>query len=237
MKMNAGEKIKRWLCLLLLFFCLAAGVLLGGMSKTLAQDSWAVYIYMCGLDLESEQGMASKNLASLQSVPLPENVRFFIQTGGAHAWHTKGIPDDALGRYVYDSKGFRKLAELQEASMADEPTLEKFLRYAKENFPADHRMLIFWDHGGGSLDGLCYDEKYEDTLSLQDVQQAMAAVTKPNPDEPFFDMVLFDMCLMANIETANTLHGYTRYMTASEEIVPGTFRCGKDRSDPAGHRP
>ena len=118
----------------------------GCTSKTLAQDSWAVYIYMCGSDLESEQGMASKNLASLQSVPLPDNVRFFIQTGGAHAWHTEGIPSEALGRFVYDSKGFHKVAELEQASMAEEKTFEDFLRYAKDNYPADHRMLIFWDH-------------------------------------------------------------------------------------------
>ena len=221
--MDTGQNFRRWLCRLLLVFCLAAGVLLFGCtSKTLAQDSWAVYIYMCGSDLESEQGMASKNLASLQSVPLPDNVRFFIQTGGAHAWHTEGIPSEALGRFVYDSKGFHKLAELEQASMAEEKTFEDFLRYAKDNYPADHRMLIFWDHGGGSLNGLCYDEKYEESLSLNDVQQAMAAVAKADKDAPFFDLVLFDMCLMANIETANTLYGYTRYITASEEVMPGT---------------
>ena len=49
--------------------------------------------------------------------------------------------------------------QLKDASMGDERTLEGFLRFAKEGFPADHRMLLFWDHGGGSLGGCCFDEK------------------------------------------------------------------------------
>ena len=43
-----------------------------------------------------------------------------------------------------------------------------------------------------------------------------------NPEAPSFDLVLFDTCLMGNIETANTLYGFARYMAASEEVMPGT---------------
>lgn len=212
----------RWLCSLVILCCLAAGILMGRAPTALAQDSWAVYIYMCGSDLESQYGHASNTIKALQSVPLSENVKFFIQTGGAASWQTKDIPNDALGRYVYDKQGFRELVRLEDTSMGDEQTLQDFLRYGKENFPAEHRMLVFWNHGGGSLGGVCQDERYENSLSLNDVRQALAAVEKENPDKPSFDLVAFDTCLMATIETANTLHGYARYMAASQEIMPGT---------------
>ena len=207
---------------LLLPLLVLTAVLLGGCAGIgAAQESWAIYIYMCGSDLESEEGFATENLEALRSVPLPENVTFVIQTGGARKWHTQGIPGDALGRYVYDSQGFSEVERLQDASMGDEKTLEDFLRFAKEEFPADHRMLLFWDHGGGSLGGCCLDEKYETILSLGDMRRALQAVEKESPEAPPFDLVVFDTCLMANIETANTLYGFARYMAASEEIVPG----------------
>lgn len=49
----------RWLCPLVILCCLAAGLLMGRAPTALAQDSWAVYIYMCGSDLESQYGHAS----------------------------------------------------------------------------------------------------------------------------------------------------------------------------------
>ena len=212
-----------------LFFFLAAGMLIGCMQQpATAQDSWAVYVYMCGSDLESMYGAATFNLNALRSVQLPENVKFFIQTGGAKKWHTGEISSDALGRYVYDQNGFREIAKLENANMGAEETLKDFLSYAKENFPADHKMLVFWNHGGGSLDGLCFDERYAKSLSLPEVRQALETVEKANPEQPVFDLVVFDACLMATLETANTMHGYSRYMVASEEIMPesGTDYAG-----------
>ena len=204
------------------FLFLAAGMLIGCAQPAAAQDSWAVYIYMCGSDLESKYGSATFNLNALKSVQLPENVKFFIQTGGANKWQTKGISSKALGRYVYDQNGFREISRLEDANMGAEETLQDFLSYAKENFPADRRMLVFWNHGGGSLSGVCFDERYRKGLSLPEVRQALEAVEKANPAKPMFDLVAFDACLMASLETANTLHGYSRYMVASEEFMPGT---------------
>ena len=208
---------------ILLHLFIMMGLLLGGCTGSeAAQDSWAVYVYMCGSDLETSSGFATGNLDAMKSVPLPENVRFVIQTGGAEKWHTKGIPGNALGRYTYDSNGFQEVERLQDASMGEVSTLEDFLRFAKENYPADHRMLVFWDHGGGSLGGVCFDEKYENNLSLGDMRKALQAVETADPGKPAFDLVLFDTCLMANIDTANTLYGFARYMVASEETMPGT---------------
>lgn len=195
---------------------------LGGLPRVGAQESWSIYIYMCGSDLETESGYASENLQDLMNVNLPENVKFVVQTGGTKEWHTEGIPSNAIGRFVYDNQGWHSVEKLPDANMGEESTLESFLRFAKEKYPAEHRMLIFWDHGGGSLDGACSDEKYQKTLSLGDIKSALAAVEKNDSSKPSFDIVCFDTCLMSSLETANVFYGFTKYMIASQELMPGT---------------
>ena len=210
---------------------LALVLVVGSLVPASAQESWAVYMYVCGSDLETEYGAATDNLEELMKVSLPENVTFFVQTGGAKKWQLKGVPNKAIGRYVYDSKGWRELMTLPDASMGARGTLTEFLSFAGEHFPADHRMVIFWDHGGGSLGGFCSDEKSDETLSLGDLRYALENSLGKDPAQPPLEMVCFDTCLMATLETANTLQGYSKYLVASQELMPG---CGTDYRTWAG---
>ena len=50
-------------------------------------DTWAVYWYICGSDLESEYGSASADIAELLRARLPDNVTVVLQTGGTKKWH------------------------------------------------------------------------------------------------------------------------------------------------------
>ena len=213
--------MKRFLGGILPALLLALVLMAAGTIPASAQPSWAVYMYFCGSDLERNDGTATMNLEELFKVPLPENVTFFIQTGGSSKWHLKGVPSNKLGRFVYDSKGFRELQTLPDASMGKKETLTEFLSFAGEHFPADRRMIVFWDHGGGSLGGFCYDDKFEDNLSLNDLQYALENSLGKNPAEPPLEMVSFDTCLMATLETANVLQGYSKYMTGCQEFMPG----------------
>ena len=50
-------------------------------------DTWAVYWYLCGSDLESEDGAATADLEEMLSVDLPKNVKVVIQSGGKPTIH------------------------------------------------------------------------------------------------------------------------------------------------------
>ncbi|MBQ7515193.1 MAG: clostripain [Schwartzia sp.] len=200
---------------------LAAGFLLGGAACAAASDTWAIYWYICGSDLETEGKFASANLEELRSVPLPENVKVAIQTGGAEKWHTDGIPSEELGRYIYDSTGFHEVERLPDTSMGNGTTLRDFLRFAGEKCPAGHRALVIWNHGGGSLGGVCWDERHDETIGLNALRLALAGAMQADAAHPPLDLVCFDTCLMASLETANSLHGFARYMAASQELMPG----------------
>ncbi|MCR5030696.1 MAG: clostripain [Selenomonadaceae bacterium] len=188
-----------------------------------ASDTWVVYWYLCGTDLESEMGAASMDLEELQNVKLPPNVKVVIQTGGANRWHTDGVPTRGMGRFVYDADGLHSLGTAPDANMGSGDGLADFLRFGKDNFDADHKVFVFWDHGGGSAGGLCLDERYQTMMSLDEMRAAFSSVYGENPDDPPFELIGFDACLMATVDTLGSVHGFSRYMVASQEIEPG---CG-----------
>ena len=67
--------------------------------------SWAVYWYLCGSDLESQNGCATADLSEMLEVQLPENVNVVIETGGANAWQNEEIDPSKLQRWLYNSQG------------------------------------------------------------------------------------------------------------------------------------
>ncbi|MBE8955272.1 MAG: clostripain [Quinella sp. 2Q5] len=184
-------------------------------------DSWIVYWYLCGTDLESNSGAASADLQEMLEVKLPANVKVLIMTGGANQWRNNVVSNDAAEFYLYDSNGLQRIAQANDTDMGNVRTLTDFLRYGKENYDADHRVLVFWDHGGGSAVGVCYDERTGNFLSLNDLHDAFNAVYDADADNPPFELIGFDACLMATYDTVNALEGLCRYVTASEEVEPG----------------
>lgn len=189
--------------------------------KVAEQVEWAIYWYLCGSDLESKHGSASADIDEMLSVMLPEGIKVVIETGGASDWQKSKIKPDILSRFVYDEKGLNKVGEVELANMGAPETLSDFLSYCSKYHPAKHSMVILWNHGGGVLGGVAYDEIYGlDSLSMSELKNAFAS-SFPNVGSPVFDIVGFDACLMANIDTAHIVSPYASYMIASQELEPG----------------
>ncbi|MCR5788795.1 MAG: hypothetical protein K6G83_02810 [Lachnospiraceae bacterium] len=188
--------------------------------------TWTVMVYMCGTDLESMGACASENLLEMMFAEKTDQVNVLVQTGGCSQWYINedadqmeqfpGIKTDVLGRYRVVNEDIILEDTETLASMGDPETLKEFILWGSESFPADKYMLIFWDHGGGSMGGVCADELYEgETLSLKDIKEAVSEADIP------LEAVGFDACLMATLETAESIQGYAHYMIASEETEPG----------------
>ena len=184
--------------------------------------TWAIYWYLCGTDLESGGGAATNDLNELLQVQLPENVKVIIETGGTETWHNELIDPSYIERFVYDSNGLTKVDQLPLSSMGDPNTLADFLSFASTNYPAQKQMMLFWNHGGGSVSGAAFDELYEnDSLTLAEMYQAFSSVYTLSTDAPPFEVVGFDTCLMATLDTAYTFSDIGKYLVASEELEPG----------------
>ena len=190
--------------------------------SAMAEETWAIYWYLCGSDLESKGGAASEDLAELLRTRLPDNVTVIIQTGGSQQWHSNGISARHIGRYTYRKGQLKQVGKLPQANMGDEKTLAAFLAFCKENYAADHQVLVFWDHGGGSIGGIANDENFNnDSLSLKEIRQALGKAHTASEGKPPFEIIGFDTCLMATLDTANAVRGFARYMVASQELEPG----------------
>lgn len=184
--------------------------------------TWSIYWYLCGSDLETNYGCATQDLMELMEVTLPENVRVVIQTGGAKEWQNNVVNADILQRYVYDSAGLTLVDELPPASMGDTATLTDFLRFCKTYYPAEHTAVLFWNHGGGSVNGAAFDERYYlDSLTLDEMRTAFGRVWPGDENNPPLELVGFDTCLMATVDVVDTFVGTARYLVASEEVEPG----------------
>lgn len=182
-------------------------------------ESWVFYWYLCGSDLESEYGCASLDLEELMSVALPENVSVVFEAGGASTWYNDFNPD-VLTRGIYNCDGVQILEELPSANMGDPEVLSDFLSYCNENFTADHRAVIFWNHGGGSVSGASFDEIYDfDSIKIPELTQALSATDTGSK----YELIGFDACLMATIDVADACDEFADYLVASEELEPG---CG-----------
>ncbi len=191
-------------------------------------EKWTVLMYLCGSDLESASkrmggGQATNSLVELTKTNLGQNVTYVIETGGARAWQNNVVSPRYLSRYTVEDGKLALRDQQPSASMAKESTFADFLQWGTTTYPADHYMVIIWDHGGGSITGVCQDDLYPydssgqaDSLTLPEMRDAMqkAGVT--------FDVVGFDTCLMATVETAQILSPYAKYMVASEESEPGS---------------
>ena len=184
-------------------------------------DSWLIYWYVCGSNLESDYGAATADIQEMLNSTIPTNVRVLLQAGGSNQWKNAVIKSGQTNRLLYDTEGLHELEITADADMGSADTLADFLRYGASNFNADHKVFIFWDHGGGSAFGVCHDERTENILSLNDIRSAFLSVYSPSTENPPFELIGFDACLMATFDTANTLHGLTKFMVASEETEPG----------------
>ena len=207
----------------------------GGATRT-------IMMYGLGTNLESMFGMLTWNLVQILEADIPEDVNVIIMTGGTNRWRTdpeyldgaEEIGVDVNNQFWICSgknaenaeNGHGKMTllegpeELANVSMIEPETLQGFLDFAAENYPAQMYDLILWDHGGGPRGGFGSDEIFdEEGIETMALSELVSAVK--NSKIEHFDIIDFDACLMSNMEVVAALADYTDYVVASPETEPG----------------
>ena len=182
------------------------------------KDQVTLMVYMCGADLESRSGMATKDLQEMVNATTGDKINLIVFTGGAKTWKNQYISN----RYnqIWQIKN-GKLTCLNDnagtASMTNPNTLASFIQYCAKNFKANRYALILWDHGSGSVSGYGYDERNQSSGSM-----SLAGLNTAFQNGGVkFDFIGFDTCLMATVENALMASNYADYLIASEETEPG----------------
>ena len=201
----------------------------GGGTVVSTKDAYTVLIYMCGSDLESDRsqgGLATMDLEEILSVKgQPEGVNIVVQTGGASRWASTssklGISATKSQRWHVENQKLVKDEESSKVNMGKSSTLENFLTWGIEKYPAEKTGVILWNHGG-AMHGVCYDENYNsDALTNSEVNTALKnTFTKLNRTEKL-EFIGYDACLMAVQDIAEFNSHYFNYMVSSQEAEAG----------------
>ncbi len=182
--------------------------------------TWTVFVYLCGSNLESDNYLASTDIEEMMTSSANENIRFVVQTGGANDWYYDNIHPDAAQRWVIQDGEMTEVWSENAVSMGESQTLSAFLRWGVAEYSAANMGLVLWNHGSGSINGVCYDETAaDDALLLKEMDAALYSVyddmTQP------FSFIGFDACLMSTAEAAALLATHADFMIASQELEPG----------------
>jgi len=182
------------------------------------KDTATIMVYMCGTDLESRAGMGTSDLQEMLAAGLGQNIKLLVYTGGCKGWKNNQVSSNVNQIWKIGNGGMACLEkDLGAVPMTDPNVLAGYIQYCAKNYPASRYELILWDHGGGSISGYGYDEKFarSGSMGLAGIDQAL---TKAGVA---FDFIGFDACLMATAENALMLAKHADYLIASEETEPG----------------
>ena len=176
-------------------------------------------IYMVGSNLESEIGLASSDIDGLNSNKFNfEDNKIVLISGGTTTWYNNYMDTSETSIFEYTKNGIKKVKKQPKQNLGKEETLKNYLNYVYKNYDADEYSLIFWNHGAGIF-GNEFDDLYNgDGITLQEMNNAL----KNSPfNKNKLELVIFRTCLAGNLETANIIKKYSKYMLASEEITNG----------------
>ncbi|HEK9103799.1 TPA: hypothetical protein SUB30_005321 [Bacillus pseudomycoides] len=188
------------------------------------EADYTFLIYMIGSDMESDFHMASDDIQEMINIDSSSNINVILQTGGAKKWTNPNISNDTNQRWKVEKNNLKLIKNIGMKNMDNPASLADFIKWGMKEYPAKRYVLLFWGHGLGAVDGYGGDENYGNKKMKVDelesgVQQGMKGTQKK------FDLIGFDNCKMANLETAYALRKYGQYMLAS---VDYTNRNGWD---------
>ncbi len=118
------------------------------------------------------------------------------------------------------------LLDLNEMNMGDPNTLVFLVNYTAANFPAEHYMLVLWDHGNAwrrsfeGIRGVAYDDTDNDYIDERELIEALDVISREVGVH--LDILGFDVCLEAMAEVAYDVGSgsYADVLVASQEYEP-----------------
>jgi|GEM_PF-1945741 len=141
---------------------------------------------------------------------------------------------DAKRFYILQDTNMERMRKselelLGEVNMGSGNTLEDFLLWAVDEYPAKHYAVIIWDHGAGwdySASGypengmIAFDDTSNgDGITLTELTSALSSMK--NKIGRKIDIIGFDACLNGMHEVDYEIADYAHIRVSSEELVPG----------------
>lgn len=206
---------------------------------------WTVLVYINAAN--NLQPDSLTNIAQMASVGSDANVNVVVQWKQANCADC-GIPSyNATRRYFIRQHSAADTAQIRAGNtavldadrlpnaantvnntvdMGDWRVLRDFVSWGTQNYPADHLMVIVWNHGSGwrpttraarppVTRAVSQDNQTGNEIQTAEIPQALAGAGQP------IDVLAFDASLMQMAEVAYEVRNSARVMLGSEESPPG----------------
>ncbi|MGE5572044.1 MAG: clostripain-related cysteine peptidase [Bacteroidota bacterium] len=196
---------------------------------------WTIMVYMCADNNLESAAIADMN--ELEEVGSTSDVNILVQIDRAKGYDTSNYdwpttrryyitPDsNAPGSPDYDTI-VSPMASWDEndteVNMADPAELRDFVAWCMANYPAQHYVLVLWNHGDGwtiwrsprlATRAICVDDESGQALDVDQIRVALEGL-------PRLDIIGFDACLMQMAEVAYEVRGVADVAVGSEEVEP-----------------
>ncbi|MBP3893221.1 MAG: hypothetical protein J6D34_04185 [Atopobiaceae bacterium] len=141
--------------------------------------------------VSTRKGAASSDIDEITSGAWSDNINIVIQTGGATRWSNQMVNPNRTQRFLYKSGIMKEVDSLPLQPSSTVPTLTDFLTFCRDNYPADHTMLILWNHGGGAF-GYGNDSIYGSARcrSRTSARRSPTCMSRTNPIPPLTSSAL-----------------------------------------------
>lgn len=189
---------------------------------------WTVLVY---LDADNDlEDAGIHNFNQMESVGSTQDVHVIVQMDRMTGDNPNTASWVDTRRYLIvqdsDARAMHSVRldtpQLGELDMASPNTLRDFVQWGKSQFPAEHYLLVLWDHGSGwRLRTFNAQPRYktinaDDTsgteMNVTDLPGALAGLK--------VDVLAFDACYMQQLEVAYEIRSCADYMVGSAATEP-----------------
>jgi len=214
--------------ILIIIFCLAA--------TASAEKKWTVMVYCCADNNLDLAGVNDLNELELSGSDENLNMIFLLDRWGSPDTHLYYVEHDSAGLPGgNDDNTISTIIDADapwlavEEDMGNPATLQDFVIWTMQNYPAEHYLLSIWDHGSGifkeggtfPIKGECWDDNGgdpNDYIDLAELKSVMAAASASIGRK--LDIVGHDVCVAGQYETHYQLRDYANISIASADNEP-----------------
>ncbi|MDD2228968.1 MAG: clostripain-related cysteine peptidase [Candidatus Cloacimonetes bacterium] len=196
--------MKHWL-LLLTIISLALG--------KLSAESWTVLVYMA-----ADNNLATNAVIDINSMEIatqPEGLNIIVQADFPEGAKRYRIMQDTSSLVTSPI-----ISNMGSIDSGDYHTLNSFINWGFQAYPADRKMLVIWSHGNSwyknsDSKSICDDDTSQNRINVYNGELAQAFANTPH-----LDILLLDACSMQGIEVLTEIYTFTDYVIASADLVP-----------------
>lgn len=199
------------------------------------QAEWTILMFLNAKN--NLEPFAFPNFEQIASIGSTNEVQFAVEFGRPKGHYTNDFGAWTKTLRFHVTKGMKPVEasaaeDLGTTDMGDAKTLIDFVTWGRKKFPSKRTMLIIWNHGQGwrrptdnakpvaAPSAVRYVSNDEDTgnqLYNRAIQDELAKLLKGDK----LDVIAFDACLMAMVETAYALRDVSKVLVGSQEVEPG----------------